>query len=66
MWHAIWHVVLGIGLGAVGGIWLIFFFVMSVMTADAGKINSMTFATWAIAALGLIPAGFGVWLLLTI
>ena len=66
MWHVIWHVVLGLGLGAVGAIWFIFFFVMSVMSADAGKINSMTFGMWAIAALGLAPAGLGVWLLLTI
>ena len=66
MWHVLWHVVVGLGLGAVGALWCLFFFVMSVMTTDAGKINSMTFGTLAIAALGLIPAGLGVWLLLTI
>jgi hypothetical protein len=58
--------VAGFGLGLAGALWFIFFFVMSVMTTAAGKINSMTFGTWAISALGLISTGLGAWLILTI
>lgn len=66
MWHVIWHVVVGLGLAAVGGIWFFLFFIMSIFSTDAGKINSMTYGVWLIGALGLIPLGFGVRLLLTI
>ena len=66
MWHAIWHVIVGLGLGIVGALWVFLFFIMSIFSTDAGKINSMTFGTWAIGALGLIPVGLGGWLLLTI
>jgi hypothetical protein len=49
----------------VGGTsWALFFFFMTVMSTDDGKIHSYTYGSLAIAALGVIAAGGGVWLLI--
>lgn len=53
---------IGVALTVIGIAWVLFWYYASAMTTDSGSMNSLTWTAWGIAAIGLLPVGFGVWM----